>query len=71
MQFSATIPDEQFLMPVLTVTGRYGFAANLYAMMSSKQSDYIIGIIIEESGYCVPEESATLLVKPLLTFFSF
>jgi pimeloyl-ACP methyl ester carboxylesterase len=66
-QFLATIPDKKILMPVLTVAGRYGVSENLYTIMS-KKSNHITGVIIEESGHFIPEESPKLLAKQLLKF---
>lgn len=68
-KFVSAYSDKKFSMPVLTIAGRYGVSDNLFKAMKSK-ADNLNGVIVEDSGHFVPEESPTFLVENILNFFT-
>ena len=66
-KFLAPHADRKFPMPVLTIAGRYGVSDNLFKAMTQKANN-LKGVIAEESGHFVPEESPGFLTEQILKF---
>jgi len=68
-KFVSTYADKKFSIPILTIAGRHGVSDNLFNAMKPK-ADNLKGIIAEDSGHFVPEESPAFLVENILNFFT-
>lgn len=66
-QLAATFHGNPLMMPVLTISGRYGVAEKLPQALA-KESSTLKSVIIEDSGHFVPEESPKAFYKALLAF---
>jgi pimeloyl-ACP methyl ester carboxylesterase len=68
-KFLAANGDKKFLMPILTVSGQYGVANNLYQAVLKRSND-VTGVIAEGSGHFVPEEDPEFLAEQIIKFLS-
>ena len=66
-KFMATLTDQKFRMPVMTLGGRHSVGDRLHELVRPLAAD-LTGAVSEQSGHFVPEEDPEFVVKHLKQF---